>query len=78
MDPEHAIPRSKGAIGVSTLENLWLSCRVCHNQKTSAYVQGRLKPIPLGQGRFRFELWYGKNREAAVLSRAWENPARLT
>jgi 5-methylcytosine-specific restriction endonuclease McrA len=54
FDPEHAVPRSRG--GGDTVDNVWLACRPCHEQKSVPYAKGRLIVTPLGGGRFRFEV----------------------
>jgi hypothetical protein len=61
FDPEHSVMASHG--GADDLNIVWLACRTCHERRhLSPFAQGRLMPIPLGNGRFTFELWWGPNK----------------
>ncbi len=69
FDPEHAKDRGDG--GKDVLDNVWLSCRTCHEMKTAPYVKGRLRVLPLGDGRFQFQLWKGVSKWECTMIREW-------
>lgn len=67
LEREHALPAGRG--GADSVENVWLTCRVCHAWKVAPYARGRLVVVPLGGGRFRWEEWKGPTKWLATLVR---------
>ena len=63
LDVHHVVKRAQGGSDFN-LDLLVALCRPCHDRTDAPAARGRLVVIPLGSGRFRFELaWNGSDRE---------------
>ena len=72
LDVHHVLKRAQGG---SDFDLDWLAalCRACHEQTDAPYARGRLMVIPLGAGRFGFDLVRGVGKEAHQIVDHWKS-----
>lgn len=69
LDPDHAVPRSKG--GPDAWWNIVILCRTCHQMKDLPFDVGRLLIEPQGDGRFKFLLVRGTKHAYEIIDVKW-------